>query len=69
MTKNLKQHTENGYYVILEWDKANVYRVAVFPLQNKHLCGYPVKEMTYSINDKKNAEATYRRYVRKYCKK
>ena len=32
------------------------------------LYGYPFKKMTYCYNDKKKAEATFRRYVKKYCK-
>ena len=67
MTLAIKQHTENGYYVIMEWDKTNIYRVAVCPCYDESRCGNPINEMTYSINDKKKAEATFRRYVKKYC--
>lgn len=56
MTLAIKQHKENGYYVIFEWDKSNVYRVAVCPCYDENRCGYPINEMTYSINDKKNKE-------------
>lgn len=68
MTIAIKQHTENGYHVIFEWDKTNIYRVAVCQMIDENSCGYPINEVTYSINDKKKAEATFRRYVKKYCK-
>lgn len=68
MTLAIRQHTENGFYVVMEWVKTNVYRVAVCPCYDNNMCGYPLQKMTYSIKDKKNAEATFRRYVKKYCK-
>ena len=68
MTLAIKQHTENGYYVIMEWDKTNVYRVAVCPCYDENRGGYPINEMYYTMEEKKKAEATFRRYVKKYCK-
>ena len=68
MTLAIKQHKENGYYVLMEWDKTNVYRVAVCPCYDGNMCGYPINERIYGLNEKKNAEATFRRYVRKYCR-
>ena len=68
MTLVIRQQTENGYHVVMEWDKTNIYRVAVCQMIDENLCGYPLNEMIYSINDKKKAEATFRRYVKKYCK-
>lgn len=70
MTNTIKSHIENGYYVYMEWDKENIYRVGVCPCCKDNMCEYPIypiREMTYSINDKKNAEATYNRYIREYC--
>ena len=46
MTLVIKQHTENGYYVIFEWDKTNIYRVAVCQMIDENSCGYPINEMT-----------------------
>jgi hypothetical protein len=68
MTLAIKQHTENGYYVLMEWDKTNVYHVEVCPCLNDNMCGYPINEMYYTMEEKKKAEATFRRYVKKYCK-
>ena len=31
MTLAIKQHKENGFYVLMEWDKTNVYHVEVCP--------------------------------------
>lgn len=67
MTLGIKQHKENGYYITLYWDKTNVYIVEAYQEHNG-VYGYPFKRMVYVINDKKNAEATFRRYVKKYCK-
>ena len=68
MSTVIKQHKENGIYVVMEWEKSNIYRVASYICYHDGRCGYPIKEMTYSINEKKKAEATFRRYVKKYCK-
>ena len=68
MSLVIRQQTENGYHVVMEWDKTNIYRVAVCQMIDENSCGYPINQMTYSINDKKKAEAIFRRYVRKYCK-
>lgn len=43
-----------------------VYVVQVCPRFNENMCGYPLNQRTYSVNDKKNAYATYKRYVKKY---
>ena len=68
MTQVIKQHTENGYYVVLEWVKVDIYKVEVCPCYSNGMCGYPVREMVYPLGEKKKAVATYNRYVRKYCK-
>lgn len=71
MSMVVRQHTENNYYVTLEvknvWGN-DIYIVEVCPCYDNNMCGYPLQKMTYSIKDKKNAEATFRRYVKKYCK-
>ena len=68
MSLVIRQQTENGYHVVMEWEKTNIYRVAACQMIDENFCGYPINEMIYSINDKKKAEATFRRYVKKYCK-
>lgn len=62
MTITVKSHKENGIYVIMKIIR-DLISVAAF-----QCCGYPIAPVrVYSINDKRNAEATYRRYVKKYC--
>ena len=68
MSTVINNTRKNGIYVVMEWEKSNTYRVASYICHHDGRCGYPIKEMTYSINEKKNAEATFRRYVKKYCK-
>lgn len=68
MTVAIKQFKGNGYYIAMEWDKTNIYRVGVYPEHSNNMYGYPVKEMIYALNERKNAEATFRRYVRVYGK-
>ena len=66
MTFVEKQHTSDNYYITMEWDKNNIYVVQVCPRINENLCGYPIREMTYSVNEKEKAIATFNRYKRKY---
>ena len=60
--------TLTDYYVSLKvevrYDKT-VYIVQVCPREGDK-CGYPIKEMQYI--DEKKARATYKSYVKKYCK-
>lgn len=66
MTVTIKQHTTKNYYITMEWDKRNIYVVQVCPIIDENLCGYPIREMTYSINEKQKAIATFNRYKKKY---
>lgn len=72
MTTTIKQCKSDPYYVSLEVTKNRcgngIYVVQVCPCIDECRCGYPEREMTYAIQDKEKAYATYRRYVRKYCK-
>lgn len=71
MTTVVKQHTNDNYYISLSIETRygnDIYIVQVCPCyKNSDLCGYPIREMAYPINEKKKAYATYRRYVKKYC--
>lgn len=66
MTTIIKSHKNDNYYISLELDKRNIYTVQACPRINENLCGYPEREITYPINEKKKALATYNRYVKKY---
>jgi hypothetical protein len=71
MTTTIKSHTANGYYVEINiQNKYNMtfYTVSACPCFDETRCGYPEKEMVYSLAEKKNAYATYNRYIKKYCK-
>lgn len=68
MSTVIKSHTENGIYIVME-ARGNLVVVEACQCQEDNRCGYPVAiSQVYSIKDKKNAEATFRRYVKKYCK-
>ena len=49
------------------WQREH-YKPEVCPCYDGNRCGYPINEMYYTMEDKKKAEATFRRYVKKYCK-
>ena len=69
MTYGMKHHEENGVHVDLYWEKNNyggLYVVSAGELHGGLLHSFIKRE--YALNDKKNAEATFRRYVKKYCK-
>ena len=66
MTFTIKEHINRNYYISMELDKSNIYIVQVCPRINEDLCGYPEKKMTYSINEKSKAQATYNRYKKRY---
>lgn len=66
MTVSIKEHINKNYYISMEWDKNNIYVVQVCPRYNDNLCGYPIREMTYTLNEREKALATFRRYKKKY---
>lgn len=69
MTLVIKQHKNNNYYISLEITiryERSIYLVQVCPLYDENMCGYPIREMTYSIDEKKKALATFNRYKRNY---
>lgn len=71
MTTTIKHHKENGYCATLDIEKEGFYVVQVCPIYNNgnfDYCGYPERKTIYAYNEKKKAEATFKRYVKKYCK-
>ena len=69
MTTIVRNCKTDNYYITLEIERRNendIYVVQACPCINDYECGYPEREMTYSIEDKKNAYATYRRYMKRY---
>jgi hypothetical protein len=70
MTTILKSHKTDDYYIALSLDfrgYGEVYSVEICPRTGANTCGYPIRSMTYSVNDKKKALATFNRYKR-ICK-
>ena len=71
MTITEKSHLNDRYYITLNAVKGRYgfyYEVQVCPRIGENECGYPVRNMMYSLNDKANALATFRRYKRKYVR-
>ena len=71
MTVTIENYKNDYYYVSLEIENRygnDVYIVQICPRIDDCRCGYPIREMTYPVKDKKKAYATYRRYINNYCK-
>lgn len=71
MTICVKSHSENGYHVdmcVEDRHGSSVYIVQACPMIDECRCGHPEAEMMYHVSDREKANATYRRYIRKYCK-
>ena len=71
MTICIENYEGNGYYCeikITESYTNNSYVVSVCPIIDDLLVGYPIRKATYPIIEKKKAMATYKRYIKTYCK-
>ena len=69
MTIVLEQRRNENYYIslnIVRGYKQDYLEVQCCPLINKDFCGAPIKSITYSLNEKKKAYNTFKRYVKKY---
>lgn len=69
MTLVEKSHTNENYYITVEIQFGRAgpyYSVQVCPRIGDCECVYPIRDMTYCINEKKKAYATFNRYKRKY---
>ena len=72
MTVCIESYKGNGNYCEIEIAESYtniVYVVSVCPIIDDLLVGYPIKKATYPISEKEKAMATYRRYIKTYCKK
>lgn len=70
MTVCLDRHEGNGKYVnikITEGYGSCIYVVTVYPVFEGYI-GRPEREMIYAHSERKKAIATYKRYIKKYCK-
>ena len=71
MTVCIESYKGNGNYCEIEIAESytnNSYVVSVCPIIDDLLVGYPIKKATYPISEKEKAMATYRRYIKTYCK-
>lgn len=71
MTICIENYEGNGNYCEIEITEGysnNIYVVSVCPIIDNLLVGYPIRKATYPITEKKKAMATYRRYIKTYCK-
>ena len=71
MTICIESYKGNGNYCEIEITESYtniVYVVSVCPIIDDSLVGYPIRKATYPISEKKKAMATYRRYIKTYCK-
>lgn len=71
MTTVISIYTNNLYNVSIGIERryeSEIYIVQACPCINEHMCGHPEREMIYPISERSKAYATYRRYVKKYCR-
>ena len=69
MSTVIKHCSVNGFYICLEVRFEGMYiyyNVEVCIEHFKGICGSPINQVTYNINNRKNALRTYNRYVKKY---
>ena len=70
MTKLVKSKVGNGHYVAMTVKHIYTYVyqvIEVYLLSIDDIGGYPIYCKSYAADHKKNANATYYRYVKKYC--
>lgn len=73
MTITEREHENKNYCICLESEKGRNgfhYKVSVFEkIHNReggYYLGFPIREIHYGLNEKEKAQATFRRYRRKY---
>ena len=69
MTTVLKSYKNKHFYICMEMEhkyNRDYYLITVNPVYNDNLCGYPIRSMVYSLDERKNALATFNRYKRTY---
>lgn len=73
MTITEREHESKNYIISLNSEKGRnsfYYKVSVFEKihtrNGEYYLGFPMREMNYRLNEKEKAQATFRRYRRKY---
>lgn len=70
MTTVIASHKTKGYYITLSLETrtyGSVFVVEACPRINDCMCGYPERQMLYGEDEQKKANATFKRYCKKYC--
>lgn len=65
MTLTIKKHHTKTHYITIKADGA-LLTVEACPLLGDHMVGYPQSKTTYHHTEQKNAERTFKRYIKKY---
>ena len=71
MTVCIKSHNSRGIYCALNLSEAygkTVYTVTASEMVDEQRVQSPFIGAVYTESEKAKAEATYNRYIRKYCK-
>lgn len=71
MTVCIKSHNSNGVFCALDLSEAygkNIYTVTASEMIDEQRAQSPFARAVYAEDEKAKAEATYNRYIRKYCK-
>ena len=69
MTAVVKSCVSEQYYIEMSTEiryDNDIYVVRVSPRYKDGMCGYPLREISYPITEKKKANATYNRYRREF---
>ncbi len=70
MTTIIESNANKQYCVRLGIEvrhNREIYIVQACPCFDDSRCGYPEKELTYPIIERRKAYAAYKRYIKKYC--
>lgn len=65
MTVTIKKHRTKTHSITME-AKGALITVSASPLLGDNMVGYPQSKATYHHSDRKNAERTFKRYIKKY---
>ena len=73
MTITEREHENENYCIFLDAEKGRngfYYKISVFEKipngEGGYYLGFPMREMHYGLNEKEKAQATFRRYRKKY---
>lgn len=65
MSITIKTHDTSTHHITIEADGA-LLNVQACPFLCDHMVGYPQSKATYHHTDEKNAQRTFKRYIKKY---